>query len=305
MKKNSFILTMLGMTLVLGGCASIMPPHYGQIENYPRSNGYKQIDSPVPDEELVTLRLGSSLTLRQIGPGTWREGSFAGGSILKISPGERRLRFHYYTSSSTTSGNWTTTTSHTADPEITYTFEPGRIYRVTAETQRTSEGNMVYIDIEELDGLPPLFGARLGLIPGWLLSADSNVPFAGIFAFAQMGVETVHGDSPAEFLAEGSIGAGYRPWTDFPDAEPGLDAGLQLGGTVNFFLGKSEKRSGFGLGGGVVLSMAEGRNAHIPYVRASYFPAGVDWHVRLFTDYYFTQEDPLKRFGLGVALFAN
>jgi hypothetical protein len=305
MKKNGCILTILGMALALGGCTSIMPPHYGQIENYPQSNGYKQIDSPVPDEELVTLSVDSRLTLKKIGPGTWREGSFAGGSILKISPGERRLSFRYYTSSSTTSGNWTTTTTRTADPEITYTFEPGRIYSVTAETRRTSEGNMVYIDIKEMDGLPPLFGARLGLIPGWLLSADSNVPFAGIFAFAQMGMETVHRDSPAEFLAEGSIGAGYRPWTDFPDAEPGFDAGLQLGGTANFFLGKSAKRSGFGLGGGVVLSMAEGRNAHIPYVRASYFPAGVDWHVRLFADYYFTQEDLLKRFGLGVMLFAN
>jgi hypothetical protein len=72
-----------------------MPRHFGQIENYPLSNDYELVDDPLPDEELCTLVLASTLTLVRMGePGQiWLDGSYGGDevSFLKIAAGDNSL----------------------------------------------------------------------------------------------------------------------------------------------------------------------------------------------------------------------
>jgi hypothetical protein len=314
--KRVFVLFITGTMLVLDGCSN-MPIHYGQIENYPASNNYRRIDDPVLDKELCTLIVAPSLTLRRVdGAGrTWSAPYSVSGCSLRIAAGDRTLMLDYSSSSSRTSmdGEWILTTTYSAeDLNITYEFEPGRTYRVYPV--RNIAEKSVTIEIEET-AFPVQLGWRMGPYLGWQQGGMANAPMAGLFAIAQAGIAVTADDIFMEFLAEANAGFGYSPFkkessvyedensNDFVDT---VDFNGQAGGTVNFYFGKSRKKTGLGIGGGVGVGTDNDLGpTHIPYLRASFFPYSGDFweHIRLFVDYSFTQEDAWKRFGLGVIFF--
>jgi hypothetical protein len=319
MRKNSIcsrltgaVLTALAVGFVLGGC-SAMPRYYGQIENYPVTNDYKLVDDPAPDEELCTLVIAGTLELVRIGePGQiWEDGSYGGNGTcyLKITAGERTLEFDYFSSNTTHTGDWIITeTSKANSISITYEFEPGHTYRVFPEIDSAEKS--VAIGIEETS-FPVRFGWRMGPYLGWHRNIQ-GFPFAGPFILAQAGITLPAGSSAMEFLAEANAGLlGYNP---FEEGSPLFNVNAQAGGTANFYFGKSWKKTGFGLGGGVSLAIDNNDNgSSIPYVRVSFFPSySRDWHIRLFADYSFydlipnAQKDELwKRFGAGVLFFTQ
>jgi hypothetical protein len=189
-----------------------MPIHYGQIDNYPAHNNYQLIDNPVPEEELCTLLIDDTLTLRSLdGPG--RIGSYgvkhtAGGYSLRIAAGTRTLGFSYFDTSSTTSGEWITTTTYTAnDIGTSYDFEPGRIYSVFPMVSNAS----VTIEISETS-FPVQLGWRMGPYLGWQQGITAKTPIAGLFALGQAGLVVTAGDISMEFLGEVNAGFGYSPF---------------------------------------------------------------------------------------------
>jgi hypothetical protein len=313
--RRVFILCITGTMIVLGGCDS-MPGHYGQIENYPASNHYRQVDDPVPDETLCTLIIDGTLTLARMGEAgqPWNDGSYGytTGYSLRITAGERTLAFHYDRSSSVTSGNWIITTESGARGiEVTHEFEPGHTYRVYPIINNAERS--VVIGISETS-FPVQFGTRIGPYLGWQQGLI-NAPLAGLFALAQVGFAVPAGDLSMEFLAEANAGIGYSPFKtessvyippeNGEDPVAALDFNLQAGGTVNFYFGKSLKKTGLGLGGGVAWGSGGANLVYIPYIRASFFPYEGDFwtHIRLFVDYSFTQEDTWKRLGFGMIFF--
>jgi hypothetical protein len=305
--RRVFLLLAMGIMVVVGGC-SHMPAHFGQVENYPASNNYRLIDDPVPEEELCTLVIDGTLELRNMeGTGQRWNGSYwaSSGWSMRIAAGERTLGFDYSSSSSTTNGSWiTTTTSSAKGLGITYEFEPGHTYRVYPDIN----GKTVTVAINETS-FPVQFGWRMGPYLGWQQGLDKN-PFAGLFVLAQAGAMVPVGDIAMEFLAEANAGIGYSPFVESVEGEEPVPLGgnVQTGGTANFYFGKSGKKTGVGLGGGVIWGV--GSDSQIgsdpfPYVRASFLPYSGDFwnHIRLFVDYSFTQEDIWKRLGLGMVFF--
>jgi hypothetical protein len=311
-----FILFVSGTMLVLGGCSQ-MPRHYGQIENYPASRGYRLVDDPVPNKELCTLLIEEGLILHSIGRSGAIQGPFMAGFSLRIAAGERTLVFDYETSSNSYSGTTTTVTTFRAkDIGVTYTFEPGRTYRVYPSIDNGKKSVSVAIDETSL---PVQMGFRMGPYLGW--QRGMKAPFAGVFVLAQAGVMVTADDLSMEFIAEGNAGVGYSPFmkespayvenSKLDDFESSTDVSAQTGGTANFYFGKSQKKAGFGLGGGVSWMKLDNYNADnaednvdtVPYVRASFLLAGAGdprTHIRLFVDYSFTREVIWKRFGFGM-----
>jgi hypothetical protein len=302
--KRTVVVGIVCTVLVLGGCSQ-MPRHFGQIENYPASNDYKLIDDPVSAEELCTLVIDGTLTLKgmgELGQIQWDAYGLSGAAYyLKITAGKKTLVFDYFSSSRTNTGDWIIiTTSKAKGIGITYEFEPGHTYEVFPIYN--AEGS-VPIGIKETS-FPVRLGWRMGPYLGWHRS-PSGFPFVGPFILAQGGVTIPAGNSTMEFLAEANAGAlGYNP---FEEDSSLFNPSAQVGGTANFYFGKSWKKTGIGLGGGVTLvGFDSNSNALVvPYARVSFFPSNImDCHIRLFADYSFAQEDELwKRFGLGVLFF--
>jgi hypothetical protein len=288
-----FLLFAAGALFVLGGC-SHMPVHYGQIENYPASNDYQPVDDPAPEEELCTLVINGTLYLSGI-EGTdrsWR-GSLGPGFAyyLKIAAGERTLTFDFSATSSRESGNYIITTTSSADAvNVRYEFEPGHIYTVYPMVNRAE--NSVSIGIEETS-FPVRFGWRMGPYVGWQ-QGSANSPFGGLFALVQAGFTLPAGNSLMEFLAEANAGVGYSPFKKESSVYVAPEDGVkedsaafvdiiglnaQAGGTANFYFGKSEKKTGFGLGGGLGLGSDGSNVVTIPYIRASFLPSKGDFWI--------------------------
>jgi hypothetical protein len=274
------VLIAAGTMAALAGCNSIMPVHYGQVEQ------------PEPGEELCTLIIDSALELNY-----WGHDRYSNVSILQIPAGVHGLTFDYIgISTATTPSRIITTTSTAENIPVTYEFLPGRRYKAEPVFSRTGNQERVGVEITETS-IPVRAGVRFGIFPGWLVG-NSGQQELGVHVSVQAGLVTT-GNIPVEFMAEGNIGAGYNFFADFT---------IQGGGTVNAYFGKSKEKTGLGIGGGVGLSYPDGYSAdpvYIPYVRASFYPYSDDWFMRLFVDYSFSQEDLWKRFGLGMQIFVK
>jgi hypothetical protein len=302
MTKKSFVFLLSGAALLVGlmliGCSD-MPRHYGQIENYPSSNDYRRVDDPAPEEELCTLIIDSSLRFKG-SKGNNYKGSKYSAYYLKIAAGERQLVFDYWHSSSWDDGRYIHTTTSSAKGIAAYhEFEAGRTYSVYP----VISGGRVSIGIEETS-FPVRPGWRMGPYIGWHRNT-SGVPSLSPSVLLQLGLTAPFGNNAMEFIAEGNLGfIGYSPFDEEYIAPFNINA--QIGGTANFHFGKSLKKTGFGLGGGVGFEHNGNSEAtfHVPYARFSFFPGSVDWHIRLFADYSFAQEDPLwRRLGVGAVFF--
>jgi hypothetical protein len=280
--KKAIVLLVVGTVFVLAGCADLMPVHYGQAA------------TPEPGVELCTLIVDSGLKI--LGYDWNSEPVLEVSSILQIPAGTHILVFDYEsTSKSRTSVDYqtsriTTTTTSAKGITVTHEFQPGKKYYANAVVN--AQAKTIAVEISETS-LPMMAGARLGLFPGWL-NGFNNLPISGLFVDLETGFTTT-GNTPVEFMIESNAGFGYSPFDET------WSYNLQGGGTANIYFGKSRKKTGFGLGGGVSRGMDW--STWNPYARLSFFPYTKLFYLRLFADYSFTEEDMLKRFGLGIQFF--